>query len=80
MSTSLQDFVASNGCADLRDLVNRSLLPVIRQARTLATDAADVAWLDKVIKNETESREMNTRMQRDRRARDEQFRTSRTNR
>jgi hypothetical protein len=75
MSTSLKDFIVSNGCADLRDLVNQSLLPVIRQARTLATDAADVAFLDKVITNETESREMNTRMQRNRRARDEQSKT-----
>jgi hypothetical protein len=62
MSTSLNDFIVARGFADLRDLVNGSSLTVIRSARTVATDSVDIALLDKVITNETESREMNTRM------------------
>jgi hypothetical protein len=80
MSTALQNFIASKGLADLRDLVNKERLDTIRHARTLATDNVDIIFLDRVITNETESRELNTRLQRERRARDEQSRSSRTKR
>jgi hypothetical protein len=71
MSNPLQAYVAKNGYANLRDFVNSAGIGTVRFAQKLATEAEDLALLNKVIANEEESRETNTRLhaQRDERNR-----------
>jgi len=81
MSNPLQAYVAKNGYTNLRDFVNSAGIDTVRFAKKLATDAADLALLEKVIAKEEESREMNARLhaqreERNRASRAEQGRTA----